>query len=299
VAGEADWLVHPCVNALTHGEDVAWPERDLLLAVWAAVHAREPLGRVTLVRPMRLWSVDGGFEVPAGTYELGDLAAQAVEADWPYRPTLDVWCHSLGFRLPDTWTEADAEADRRRLDAEVMAFLRTLAAATAAVPECVGWVGSVTRVVVPLRGTTTELFRSGSHDSIPGMTYMDLNCGELSIVEALLHESAHRHLFFAEAEGPLVDPGHTDRYSSPLRPEPRPLRGILLAYHAIAYICAGFVDLRDRLSSAAEYCRRELRAMRVKLDESESTLVAHRRFLTPSGDAFLNETLGVADHGRG
>jgi HEXXH motif-containing protein len=69
-------------------------------------------------------------------------------------------------------------------------------------------------------------------------------------LESIVHESAHLHLYMALAQEPLIDPDHDGHYKSPLRPDPRPLRGILLAYHALAYIAALFADV-SRLDDAS------------------------------------------------
>ena len=94
---------------------------------------------------------------------------------------------------------------------------------------------------------------------------------------------------------PLVDPSHVATYRSPLRIDPRPLIGILLAYHALAYICAFYFDaLRHSLGTEAR-CGEELKSAREKLCDSERTLVSNRRFLTGLGREFLNSTMQVAE----
>lgn len=53
--------------------------------------------------------------------------------------------------------------------------------------------------------------------------------GELEMVQMLAHESAHNLLFGLSADGELVENTAEERFSSPLRKDPRPMDGI---YHA-------------------------------------------------------------------
>jgi HEXXH motif-containing protein len=127
---------------------------------------------------------------------------------------------------------------------------------------------------------------------------LDIDIDPVFVLEALVHESAHHHLCLAEMESLLVDPKHDGTYPSPLRPEPRPLRGILLAYHALAYICALYVEARACGFIPRDAYRSEADDLQSKLDAAESTLCSSRQFLTESGDQFFSETMNVAAHGR-
>jgi HEXXH motif-containing protein len=98
----------------------------------------------------------------------------------------------------------------------------------------------------------------------------------------------------AEAESALVDPDHEGLYSSPLRPEPRPLRGILLAYHAIAYICAFYEEVISAGLGQAGICMAELPPMREKLAAAGEVLNANKQHLTSAGLRFLERTHDVA-----
>jgi HEXXH motif-containing protein len=116
---------------------------------------------------------------------------------------------------------------------------------------------------------------------------------ELQAIEALVHESAHQHLFMAEATSALVDPRHTSVYKSPLRDDPRPLRGVLLACHALAYIAAFYTDALNGSVSAARRVEVHLSATRKKLTEALDILLANRQHLTAEGYDFLDHTVEV------
>ena len=116
---------------------------------------------------------------------------------------------------------------------------------------------------------------------------------ELQAIEALVHESAHQHLFMAETAGALVDPRHTAIYKSPLRDDPRPLRGVLLACHALAYIAAYYTDALQASLSAARRLESHISETRHKLHDALKILLANRQYLTAHGGDFLDRTMEV------
>lgn len=67
-------------------------------------------------------------------------------------------------------------------------------------------------------------------------------------IEQLVHETAHLHLDQIMEFDPLVlnDPSH--RYSSPIRKDPRPMRGV---YHA-TFVLARLVHMYERLDALAD-----------------------------------------------
>jgi HEXXH motif-containing protein len=197
------------------------------------------------------------------------------------------------------WKDADDYgADQQgQLRAELRRLFRAQAALQGCLAECFEWVSAVTQVVVPLRQTSGERSDSSSSPQLPGAVFLTLQ-SELQVIEALVHESAHQHLFLVEAEGPLVDPALTATYRSPLRPDPRPLRGVLLAYHALSYIAACYTDAleADMADCAALENARE--KVRRGMDDAEETVSSNRRHLSELGETFVARTGEVARYGR-
>ena len=120
-----------------------------------------------------------------------------------------------------------------------------LAALLAALPEVAGWLRATTRALdlLPERffaKAPDGALVSCSSPEVPGFIRITRCREPLKLLEMLVHETAHLYLFRAEAAAPLIDPSSTLSFSSPLRHEPRPLRGILLALHACAYIAAAY-----------------------------------------------------------
>src|ERR1700722_6656156 len=64
----AEWLFHPCINALTLPPSAHSCSRDLVLALWGATHASQDLGNVVISIPSMVWSRDGGALLEPGTY---------------------------------------------------------------------------------------------------------------------------------------------------------------------------------------------------------------------------------------
>jgi HEXXH motif-containing protein len=152
----------------------------------------------------------------------------------------------------------------------------------------------MTQVAVPLRRIQSRYSKSFSCRQLPGVVFLTIH-DEVQVLEALVHETAHHYLFLAEMREPLVDPSHLSTYPSPLRSDPRPLLGVLLAYHALAYICAFYVDaLRHSLTTSSR-CEQELQSARKQLHEAEHTLVSSRRFFTDTGQEFLDLTMQVSE----
>jgi HEXXH motif-containing protein len=97
----------------------------------------------------------------------------------------------------------------------------------------------------------------------------------------------------AEATSALVDPRHTSIYKSPLRDDPRPLRGVLLACHALAYIAAFYTDALQASLAAARRLEAHISETRHKLHDALGVLLANRQHLTADGGDFLDRTLEV------
>jgi HEXXH motif-containing protein len=295
-AEHAPWLVHPCLAAITCQTPGDALQRDVNLLIWTAAHADLGAATLTVADPVTVWGPAGDLALDPGHHALADLGSALREQPAPpCALALDPWCRTVGAPIPGSWAEASAApVDAQELVGDLRQLMRTVAVTEHTLPACMDWLLAVTRVVIPLRGHPDGAFRSGCEPDVPGMVYLDVTASDLQIAEALVHESAHRHLFVAEAEGPLVEPGHNGRYTSPLRPDPRPLRGILLAGHALAYIAALYADAARARSVPSAVLETEAEALLPKLAAAEATLVGARAHLTGRGRDFLDRLQEVA-----
>jgi HEXXH motif-containing protein len=290
-----DWVLHPCMSRVTQPEP-ACGLRDLIVAAWVAGNTSFD-GDVELTSPTVLWSAAGDNEIAAGHHNLRTLGT-AMLARAPVQPALDLWCRTTGIVSAGSWACLDGaefdtlEADAARFIRDFLALMSALAQRT---PRMLAWVCAATRVVRPL--VPVPRYARSSHDpDVPGLIEADLSRGPSQTIELIAHETAHLHLRAAQAAGALVDPSHQQTYHSPLRPEPRPLMGIVLAYHALAYICAALREGSaagilnpDSVSFAADDLGR-------RRDDARATIDGARQHLTDAGVAFMARTHEVAEY---
>ena len=296
------WLVHPCISTLLQGGGSS-QEGHARLAAWIALNTdktqRHSLGGICLSHDTWLWAQDGPYLVEAGTHKFESLPATDAWFDDLALP--DPW----GDSLPDTAMAGDigdatwwvrlplSASDEPELASDIRNLLVTQRLLSSLLPTTSNWVRAVTRVVVPLVRSRGDEFRSGSIAGIPGLVFVEMTHKQLLVLEALVHESAHLHFHIAEFDNGFIVAGHDARYASPLRPDPRPLRGIFLAYHALVYMCAFYKDWQrstdDVRAVEALYQLLQHRAAAGEL------LCAARANLTSAGNAFLSSCLKFAE----
>jgi HEXXH motif-containing protein len=288
-AAEA-WLAHPCMNRLTLLEADGRLDRDIRLVTWVAAHTDATLGTVTLDQPAWRWLRAGtAAEIPAGRHDLNRLVA----ADVPLRDqviAIDPYCLATGFPLRHSWSAPLAPAESSLLDATVRETGHALASLARLLPDCVHWAAAVVHVIVPLCSESAASWSSGSQPELPGLIHLSGLTGPVVALEGLVHEAAHHHCTMLEASGPLIDPGHRDLYPSPLRVEPRPLRNVLLAVHALRHIVAFYeAGLGSGLLSPEWDVRRSY--LTALLEAGLATLRGGRPHYTPRGEQLLTTTL--------
>jgi HEXXH motif-containing protein len=273
------------------------PYRDLVLAAWVAANTSVDLGRVRLAEPIVLWSAAGDEEVGAATYELSQLGALMVRPA-PVPLALDVWCRATGFVTSGSWAalgEHEFAEQTHSLADAIRRHLYTVSALAERCPAVFAWIVAATHVVRPLV-PVPGVARSSHDPGIPGLVELDLSRGPTQTIELLVHETAHLHLRAAEAKGPLVDPGHSATYRSPLRTEPRPLIGILLAYHALAYICAALEEAAAGSVVDIQAERRALPDLGRRRDDARAVVDGAHGHLTETGAEFVDRTHEVAEY---
>jgi HEXXH motif-containing protein len=85
--------------------------------------------------------------------------------------------------------------------------------------------------VVPV-GYDEHAHLSASYQEVIGTIYMTLHPQLMTMVEATIHEFQHNKLHAQLELDPILHNAFSPLYSSPVRPDPRPLQGVLLAVHA-------------------------------------------------------------------
>jgi len=128
----------------------------------------------------------------------------------------------LGQRAPGEWTARLEEA---------------LELIELALP---GWhaeiEGSLDRIL-PV-GFEPEMHLSASYREAPGVVYMTLHPDPLTMAEAIIHEAQHGKINRLTWLDPVLHNAYTTWTESPVRPDLRPLMGVLLAVHAFIPVAA-------------------------------------------------------------
>ena len=99
-----------------------------------------------------------------------------------------------------------------------------------------------TQRVLPV-GFEPEMHLSASYREAPGIVYMTLHPDPLTMAEALIHETQHGKLNLLSWVDPVLHNAYSAWSESPVRPDLRPIMGVLLAVHAFVPVAA----LHDRL----------------------------------------------------
>jgi hypothetical protein len=291
---KANWLYHPCSAPLINRPKQNQAAADFAFLSWLALNIPD-LDTLVIYLPegFSRWTPAGGEFVKPGFVRFRHLR-HVGKRDWPFSISLDLRCRSVGYPTESSWAErpaasGDEEPLPESVLGEIRSSIRALAILQERLPNCNSWISYATSVVIPLATQLDGRVRSWSGKWLPGAIHTDLAYGELQILEAMVHESAHNQLYLLEIEGPLVDPTNQELHISPLRRDLRPLRGILLGYHALVFICQFYKDLIDLKVFERKVCEGELDRSLGKLKNARALIQDHQTGLTASGRAFFEE----------
>lgn len=269
--------------------------------------------QLTVKESINLWSTDGLIPLDKGTYwlnsflELISLSHNKTNNLIP----LDVFWSTIlpihkpvqassdDFDLPIEWSlshsQERSEETLEELKKDIRNFWYTQTIIEQKLPNIMRWLRGNLSLCFPIVKAQDRRVKSSSNVRIPGGVFLQLNTPTHIIGESLVHETAHLYLYREERLSPLVQPGHKGVYQSELRPEPRPLRGILMAYHALAYMCAYYADCLN--NSIFGNVEKEYEVLLAKLQDSEKTMLSAKQYLTPAGREFFKQTQLVHSYG--
>ena len=254
IAGKRAWLMHPALGAITDPEagDAERRVRMLIAYVRAQEASQETIGRRIVLDPRACMS--------------GIIENESWAANNRLRTHAGKW--------RTEWTTVT----------------RALSLLHEHLPIIADWVSDVAPVVTPLFNLDLGRYRSWSWASIPGTVFIDTHAGAYAFLESLIHEGAHRYFLLAEANAPLAEVTGPD-FSSPLRTELRPIRAILFAYHALAYMSAFYTDYCCIADDVPEHTALRLAA---EVRDAREVLYGRSHLLTPAGLVLLSRTDEVA-----
>ncbi|MBI4566988.1 MAG: hypothetical protein HY719_01175 [Planctomycetes bacterium] len=132
--------------------------------------------------------------------------------------------------------------------------------------------------VVPV-GWFAEKHESASLREVVGLIYLSLHPGVMTMAEALVHEFQHNKINTVFHFDPVIENDPAERYPSPVRPDPRPLAGVLLAAHAfipVAELYRAMLRASHPLAEAGWFKSR-FREIIALNDEGMAVVNAHAR----------------------
>lgn len=134
--------------------------------------------------------------------------------------------------------------------------------------------------VVPV-GYEPERHLSASYREAPGLIYVTLHPSTLTMAEAIVHEVQHGKLNALSWLDPVLTNGHSEWTASPVRPDLRPIMGVLLAAHAfvpVAALHAALAASDHPLAASPELARRRAEV----LASNDAALATLRRLARPT-----------------
>ena len=235
-----DHVVLPLVLCLMSGARSEQALLDRIIPeLMLRLTTRETL---TWERPVRLLHRDGQravFEAramlltPSGPELL--LDAPVVADDLPWEP-MRQGLLALHDDFPLSLDEAHPDKQGNALDLgghPVDAWQATLAEALEIAEQGLpGWrAEGPLHTLVPV-GFDPQKHLSASYREAPGTAWLTLHPDPLVVAEALVHENQHSRLNLLTWLDPVLENAWTEWSPSPVRPDLRPIMGVLLAVHA-------------------------------------------------------------------
>lgn len=148
-------------------------------------------------------------------------------------------------------------------------------------------------------GYDEERHSSASYREAIGTIYLTLHPSLMTMTEAVVHELQHNKLNAQLELDPLLEDAFAPVHRSPVRPDPRPLHGVLLAVHAflpIAILYERMIAAGDPRASRPEFRARFEQIVKTNREAAEVVLANGRP--TPLGAELLDEIRRLDAHFR-
>jgi HEXXH motif-containing protein len=248
----------------------------------AAVRGGEELARLPVTRAGLSAASDGtagGFRLERSFRRIGDLAYFATIdrnpiAAFEAHPEKGGNHVDLGDRGEEEWVGILAEAF-----AVIEQFM----------PGEAAEMRTMLHAVIPV-GYDEVRHLSASYREAVGTVYLTLHPSVMIMAEALIHEFQHNKFNVSAYEIEYLSNAFHPLYKSPIRPDPRPLWGIVLAVHAFLPVAELYRRMRDAghpWAARPDFDRR-MSELDLKNHEGMDMLRAHAHF-TPAGRALFDE----------
>lgn len=221
----------------------------------------------------------------------------------PYHRIVDGVFLALSDNNPLSHFEAHPDKEGNTLDLggrPLDEWLRSLRRAFEIVDEFLPLIGEemrlVLKLIVPV-GWHEQKHLSASYQEAIGTIYMTLHPNEMTMTEALIHEFQHNKLNAALHLGPLLENAFWPLYASPVRPDPRPLHGVVLAVHAFQPVAMLYEQMTRKGHPHSEHpaWRQRFRDI-IRMDRAGAETVLANGKSTPAGESFLEEMRRIDAH---
>lgn len=242
----------------------------------------------------------------AGAVHWLDLAAAAdpeavvalpgTRVDRPYHPVVPgVWLATADNNpLADYEAHPDKSGNAVSLGGQpAQAWVDALRTSFALMDEHLPLLGEelrwILRLIVPV-GYDAERHLSASYQEAVGVVYMTLHPQPMTMVEALIHEYQHNKINAVFGLDPLLYNAWSPLYASPVRPDPRPLHGVVLAVHAfqaVAELYRAMAAAGHAWSTQPSWNERFKKI--IELDHQGALTVLEHAKATPVGASYFEE----------
>lgn len=269
-------------------------------------HAGAPLEPLAFPRtPRQVLCLGGRFVLPGGGPAVlrerrwehaGRVHALAPEPPAPFHPIAPGLVLATVDDNPLAMTEAHPDKagnaidlGGRSIEAWCAALREALALLERHLPVVREEASLLLHQIVPV-GADDETHLSASYREALGTIYLSLHPNLMTMAEAVVHELMHTKLNAMTELDPLLENAFWPLYASPVRPDPRPLHGVLLAVHAFLPVAALYrrmLEADDPRSRSAAFHER-YRVIARKNREGVGVLLENAR-PTPAGRALLEE----------
>jgi HEXXH motif-containing protein len=214
----------------------------------------------------------------------------------PYHPIVDGIALTLADNNPLSMEEAHPDKFGNAIDLgghPLEEWLTTLRASFAMVDKYLPHIGEEMRLmlkwIVPV-GYHDQKHLSASYQEAVGTIYMTLHPNLMTMTEALVHEFQHNKINAAFHLDPMLHNAFSPLYKSPVRPDPRPLHGVILAVHAFQPIAKMYELMtagNDPISMTPPFQRR-FRDI-IRMNRAGSRTVLENAQPTMIGQGLFNE----------
>jgi HEXXH motif-containing protein len=143
--------------------------------------------------------------------------------------------------------------------------------------------------VIPV-GFDAKRHLSASYREAVGTVYLTLHPNRMTMTEAVIHEFQHNKINVSAYSTVFLSNAFHPLYKSPIRPDPRPLWGIMLAVHAFLPVAEFYRRMRDAKHPFAAHpgFDERLSDIDIKNHEGMEMLRGHAQ-LTPAGRALFDD----------